>query len=127
MVYVSEISSGYGLQIEKLINNAKNEDRPLNSAEKNLIKKLRKKQTEYLNRSLARISEENPDKVSQKKANGLKMSPVTLSEAHQYVTDLYGKPKMMQGTNTPLAWAIASLYKAMKTEYRVIKKLNNLQ
>ena len=121
---VSEISTGYGMQILKLLNNAKKEHRSLNPEEKRLVNQLKKKQTEYLNRALSRISAEKPDSVNQKKANGLSMSPVTLSEAHQYVTDLNGKPKMMQGTNTPLAWAIASLYKAMKTQYRVIKKLN---
>ena len=122
---VSEISTGYGMQIEKLLNNARKENRKLNSTEVKLVKKLRKKQTEYLNRALSRISAEHPDTVHQSKANGLSMSPVTVSEAHQYVTDVNGKPKMMQGTNTPLAWALASLYKALQKEYAVIKKLNS--
>ena len=123
---VSEMSTGYGLQIEKLLYNAKNENRELNSKEIKLIKKMRKKQTEYLNRALSRISEEHPDKSYQYKANGLSMSPVTLSEAHQYVTDINGKPKMMQGTNAPLAWALASLYKALKQEYKIIDKLSEI-
>ena len=91
-----------------------------------LIAKLRKKQAEYLNRALSRISAENPNKVYQYKANGLSMSPVTVSEAHQYVTDINGKPKMMQGTNAPLAWALASLYKALKQEHITIQKTVNV-
>ncbi|MBQ7450314.1 hypothetical protein IJS77_02760 [bacterium] len=120
---VSEMSTGYGKQIEKLLDNVKKENRKLNPTEIKLVKKLREKQTEYLNRALSRISAENPDRVYQYKANGLSMSPVTVSEAHQYVTDLNGKPKMMQGTNTPLAWALASLYKALRQEYKIIEKL----
>ena len=122
---VSEMSTGYGRQIEKLLDNAKRENRNLTKQEMKLIEKLKKKQTEYLNRALARISAEYPDKVYQYKANGLSMSPVTVSEAHQYVTDLNGKPKMMQGTNTPLAWALASLYKALRQEHKIIAKLDN--
>ena len=123
---VSEMSTGYGKQIEKLLNNAKKENRKINKQEMKLIAKLRKKQAEYLNRALSRISAENPNKVYQYKANGLSMSPVTVSEAHQYVTDINGKPKMMQGTNAPLAWALASLYKALKQEHITIQKTVNV-
>ncbi len=118
---VSEISTGYGKQIEKLVVNAKRENRELSLNEIKLIKKLKQKQTEYLNRALSRISDENPDKINQIKANGLKMPRVTVSEAHQYVTDVDGKPKMLQGTNAPLAWALSSLYKAMRQEALTIK------
>ena len=117
---VSEMSTGYGKQLEKLINNAQKENRDLTNEEKELALKLKKKQTEYLNRALARISDENPDKINQIKANGMSMPPVTVSEAHQYVSDLYGHHKMLQGTNAPLAWALASLYKAIKQEDKTL-------
>lgn len=118
---VSEMSTGYGKQIEKLVLNAKREKRELNQNEVKLIKKLKQKQAEYLNRALSRISDENPNKINQIKANGLQMPSVTVSEAHQYVTDVNGKPKMLQGTNAPLAWALSSLYKAMRQEALTIK------
>ena len=123
---VSEMSTGYGKQIEKILSAVKREKRTLTKEEKLLIRTLRKKQTEFLNRALARISGEKPTAANQLKANGLNMPSVTVSEAHQYVTDINGKTKMMQGTNAPLAWALASLYKALQTEHHVIKKLNNI-
>ena len=123
---VSEMSAGYGMQILKLINNAQKEGRGLSDFEKDFIKnnKLIEKQTEYLNRALARISSENPDKVGQIKANGLGMPSCTVSEAFQYVTDVNGRHKMVQGTNAPLAWAIASLFKALQVYKEVQDKLN---
>lgn len=117
---VSEISTGYGKQIEKLIKFAKKEKRSLNNEEIKLVNELRQKQTEYLNRALARISDEHPEQINQIKANGLNMPPVTVSEAHQYVTDTNSKAKMLQGTNAPLAWALSSLYKALNESHVVM-------
>ena len=54
------------------------------------------------------------------------MPSVTVSEAHQYVTDTNGKTKMLQGTNAPLAWALASLYKAIQKEFSIIRKMGSL-
>ena len=122
---VSEMSTGYGMQIEKILHNAKREQRNLTSEEAALVKKLKKKQTEFLNRAIARISDENPNEINQIKANGLNMPSVTVSEAHQFVTDTNGKEKMMQGTNAPLSWAVASLYKALKKQQSVLEKLNS--
>lgn len=121
---VSDMSVGYGKQIEKLIKLAKNEKRKFTKEEKQLITILRAKQTEYLNRALARISDENPQKISQIKANGLDMPSVTVSEAMQYVSDVNGKNKMVQGTNAPLAWAVSSLYNALQEEKLIMKSLN---
>ena len=121
---VSDMSVGYGKQIEKLIKLAKKEKREFSKEEKQLIKILRSKQTEYLNRALARISDENPQKINQIKANGLDMPSVTVSEAMQYVSDVNGKTKMIQGTNAPLAWAVSSLYNALQEEKLIIKSLN---
>lgn len=121
---VSDISVGYGKQIEKLIKLAKKENRDFTQEEKQLINTLKAKQTEYLNRALARISDENPQSINQIKANGVDMPSVTVSEALQYVTDVNGKPKMVQGTNAPLAWAVSSLYNALKEEKLIIQALN---
>ena len=121
---VSDMSVGYGKQIEKLIKLAKKENREFTKEERQLIKILRAKQTEYLNRALARISDENPQKINQLKANGLDMPSVTVSEAMQYVSDVDGKTKMIQGTNAPLAWAVSSLYNALREEKLIIKSLN---
>ena len=121
---VSDMSVGYGKQIEKLIKLAKEENRGFTAEEKQLIKVLKAKQTEYLNRALARISDENPQAINQIKANGLSMPSVTVSEAFQYVTDVNGAHKMVQGTNAPLAWAVSSLYDAIQEEKLIMKSLN---
>lgn len=123
---VSDMSVGYGKQIEKLIKLAKSEKRQFTKEEKQLIKFLHAKQSEYLNRALARISDENPKAINQIKANGLDMPSVTVSEALQYVSDVNGKTKMIQGTNAPLAWAVSSLYNAVQEEKLIIKSLNAL-
>ncbi len=121
---VSDMSVGYGKQIEKLIKLAKKEKRDFTSEERQLIKTLKSKQTEYLNRALSRISDENPKEINQIKANGLDMPGVTVSEALQYVTDVNGKTKMIQGTNAPLAWAVSSLYNALQEQKLILKSLN---
>ena len=54
------------------------------------------------------------------------MPSVTVSEALQYVSDVNGKTKMIQGTNAPLAWAVSSLYNAVQEEKLIIKSLNAL-
>ena len=123
---VSEMSTGYGKQIEKILKPAIKNKRSLNQAEIELVNQLRKKQTEYLNRALARISSEHPEKDMQLKSNGEKMPPVTLSEAHQYITDIERKPKMLHGTNSPLAWAVASLYKSLHQQAKTTKMLDDI-
>ncbi len=118
---VSEMSTGYGKQLEKLLEMTK--DREPDKEELALINKTKVKQTEYLNRALARISEENPKAKNQYKANGLDVPPVTISEAHQWVSDLNGEDKMVQGTNAPLTWAVASTYKALALQEKIIEKM----
>ena len=120
---VSEMSTGYGKQIEKLLKFVKEQKRGLSLSEMRLLKNLEQKQNEYLNRALARVSSETPNKDWQFKANGMAVPPTTISEAHQYVINLNGDKKMLQGVNSPLAWAHASLYKALHQKAIVIKML----
>lgn len=117
---VSDMSVGYGKQIEKIIKNAKLNNRKLSAEEIELIEFAKKKQTEYLNRSIARITDENPSDIYQIKANGLDVPRVTLPEAYQYVTDINQQPVCIPGVNVPLAWALASLYNAFKQQYKTL-------
>ena len=64
-----------------------------------------------------------PDGIGQIKANGYSMPPVIVSEAFQYVSDLKGNHKKIQGTNAPLAWALASLYKSISIYKEVLSAL----
>lgn len=107
---VSEMSAGYGKQLQKYIK-ALNGAKPT-AQQSAYIEKLKEGQTRLYNKMLARISDENPAAIHQVKANGLPMPKNTISEATQYVTDLNGQPSMVSGTNAPLAWALASGKKA---------------
>lgn len=111
---VSDMSAGYGKQVEKIVQNAKENNRNLTDEENSLVKYAKLKQTEYFNRSIARITDENPSKIHQIKANGLEVPKITLPEAYQYVTDVNNKKVCIPGINVPLAWALASLYSALK-------------
>lgn len=121
---VSDMSVGYGKQIEKIIYNAKNNNRDLTKEEILLVNHAKLKQTEYFNRSIARITDENPQEIHQIKANGLEIPKVTLPEAYQYVTDLDNKKVCIPGINVPLAWALASLYNALKQQNKTLELLN---
>lgn len=104
---VSDMSKGYGVQLEKLIDSIKNENRIPVDEEKALMEKLLKKETEYINRSFARITGENAIK-----ANGEACAPYKVPEAYQAITNEKDKVVFVPGTNTPLAWAQASLLDA---------------
>ena len=85
--------------------------------------------TEYLNRSLARVTENNPTEKSQITANGVKCQSFCVPEAYQHVSSLKkdengnSKEVLIPGINTPLAWATASLFKAMNQCRGNIKEL----
>jgi len=105
---VSDIAKGYGTQIKKITDSITKENRFVSGAEESILRKLLAKETEYINRSYARISGENSFK-----ANGKPCSAYKVPEAIQAVTDnKRGGVKYVIGTNTPLAWAQASLLDA---------------
>jgi hypothetical protein len=134
---VSDMAKGYGVQLKKLLNlaeNKKNKGETLSDTEKDLIKKTYQKETEYINRSYARIT------GNCVKANGRDCSEFALPESYMAVSTLYltnpynrglndrmKKRTYLPGTNTPLAWAQSSLYdasKLFKQNLEIMEKLN---
>lgn len=124
---VSDMSAGYGKIFEKMVNLIG--DKKPSQEQTKLLKFIKAKQTEYLNRAISRKSPKNPQAVNQIKANGLLVPSHALAEAHQWVSTLnsHGKPAMMQGTNAPLAWATSSSYNALNEMSKTVglaQKLN---
>ena len=125
---VSDMSTGYGLQLRKLINLYKlckfNKQK---SILETIIGKVFIKETEYINRAYARITD--CDKVL--KANGVKGLSFAIPEAYQHVTLITKQENKIlstaiPGINTPLAWAQASLLKACMVYERNLIELHNL-
>ena len=78
-------------------------------------------QTEYINRSYARIT---PKKMT--KSNGYSCPAFKLPEAYEAVTLKNGLIKYVPGAHTPLTWAESSLYKASNNFLKNLKKIEEL-
>ncbi len=110
---VSEISKGYGKVVETLINEINK-----NGASPKINKLLdyaMKKETEFINRSYARITPKRTVKSNRYSCPGYKVP-----EAYEAVTTKNGV-KFVPGAHTPLTWAESSLFEASELF------LNNLQ
>lgn len=121
---VSDISKSYGIQLKKLLEILKKENRKPSFEENKLIKECLKGQTEFINRAYGRITGLNLTK-----ANGRKCNAFEVPESYMAVTttDNIKKPDKnvyLPGTNTPLAWAKSSLYEASKL---MAENLNTLE
>lgn len=116
---VSEISKSYGKIAQSLLDKIE-KDRGATPEAKQLLDYSLKKQTEYINRSYARITGKHCYK-----ANGKKCPEYQIPEAYQAVTDSKGEIKFVPGTHTPLTWAQASLYDASKLYLDNIQRYNH--
>ncbi len=104
---VSEISCAYGTIAKNLINHLKRQ--PHDKYASKLLTIALDKQTEYINRSYARIT---PAKIT--KSNKYSCPAYRVPEAYEAVTTKNGRIKYVPGAHTPLTWAEASLFKASK-------------
>lgn len=118
---VSDISKGYGIQLRKLLDYFENKPEKITERENKLKNFLLDKQTEYINRSYARITGENSYK-----ANGQPCPAWQVPEAYQAVTTSQGE-KFVPGTHTPLAWAQSSLYDASKLLLENLQKIEKIK
>lgn len=123
---VSAMAEGYGMQLSKLLDIIENSKRQPTDEEKKLIRELYVKESEYINRSYARLTD-----VNTTKSNGKESPSFAAPEAFQAVTavDKTGKTNLvyMPGIHTPLTWAAASLYSAsviMSENLNRIEKLD---
>ena len=78
-------------------------------------------QTEYINRSYARIT---PPKMS--KSNGYSCYGYKLPEAYEAVSLKNGKVKFVPGAHNPLTWAESSLHKASNLYIENLKKIEEM-
>ena len=102
---VSEISKGYGAVVKQLSQYLKEhpEDEEKGTA---LLNKALELETEYINRSYARITPEGTTK-----ANGYPCPAFKVPEAYEAVTTMNGEVKFVPGAH-PLTWAESSLKSA---------------
>lgn len=114
---VSEISRAYGKIAKNLLDNV-NKTGTLSQNAKKLLSIAMNGQTEYINRSYARITPKGMTK-----SNGYRCPAYRLPEAYEAVSTKIGI-KYVPGAHTPLTWAESSLYKASE-EY--LKNLKNIE
>ena len=116
---VSEISSAYGSILKNLLNNVAN-TKQMTQLDKKLIKIALNGQTEYINRSYARIAAKNSVK-----SNGYSNMSYKVPEAYEAITLKNGQVKYVSGAH-PLTWAASSLHKASTLFADNLEKLEKL-
>lgn len=116
---VSEISKGYGKVAENLMNEIQKNG--TNSKIQKLLDYAMKKQTEFINRSYARITPKNAVK-----SNKYSCPAYKVPEAYEAVTTKHGI-KFMPGAHTPLTWAESSLFEASELFLTNLQKFSQLR
>lgn len=101
---VSEIAKGYGTVVKNMADNISKNG--LTSKNKRLLDYALKKETEFINRSYARITPKNMTK-----SNRYSCPAYKIPEAYEPVATKSGI-KFIPGAHTPLTWAESSLYEA---------------
>lgn len=103
---VSELANAYGSVAKNLLDHIESTGVRTSKTEK-LLNMAMKGETEYINRSYARITPKNMTK-----SNGYSCPAYRLPEAYEAVTTKSGKVKFVPGAHSPLTWAESSLFKA---------------
>lgn len=116
----SDISKSYGTAAKRLLDKI-DEEKRVDAKTIELLNKAIQKQTEYINRSYARITGKNTFK-----ANGKECPSFQLPEAYQAVTNSKGEILFVPGTHTPLGWAQSSLYDASKLYLENLNRFEKL-
>ena len=114
---VSEIADGYGAVARQIIEEV-NEKGFMTSKEFKYLQIAMRGQTEFINRSYARIT---PKGLT--KSNMYSCPEYKVPEAYEAVTCKNGQVKYVPGAHNPLTWAEASLYKASENFLKNLKML----
>ena len=117
---VSEISDGYGAIVGQLLDNIEHKG-SITDKDIKLIKAALRGQTEFINRSYARIT---PKRMT--KSNMYSCPAYKVPEAYEAVTCKNGKIKYVPGAH-PLTWAAASLYKASNRFLENLKRIEGME
>lgn len=126
--FQSQMSVGYVKLLNELNSAVKDGSVSLNDETINLAKNLKEMADLNLNRSLARITDEDPSASHQIKANGEASPAWAVPEAYQAVTSINPESKEVEtkytvGINTPLSWGQCGLYKAFYSYEKVLEHL----
>lgn len=114
----SEVAAAYGSIADGLIKNIKAKGN-ISARDKELLGKAMEKETEYINRSYARITPKGMTK-----SNGYSCPEYKVPEAYEAVTTPRGI-KYVPGAHT-LTWASSSLHKASRIFEKNLKDLTEL-
>ncbi len=104
---VSDLARGYGTQVQRLL--ASLGKRPPTPRERALIDEGLAKETRALNRAYARITG-----TGTVKSNGKDAPAFAVPEAFEAVSAVDGTTRYLPGADTPLGWAVASLFGASR-------------
>lgn len=118
---VSEIASAYGAVAKNLLENIQTKG-SITPKDKKLLSIAMNGQTEYINRSYARITPNNMTK-----SNGYSCYGYKLPEAYEAVSLKNGQVKYVPGANNPLTWAESSLMKASNSYLDNLKQMERLE
>ena len=118
---VSEIANAYGSIAGNLLNHVEKTGEMSGKTQK-LLKMAINGETEYINRSYARITPKNMTK-----SNHYSCPSYRLPEAYEAVTTKNGKIKYVPGAHSPLTWAESSLYKASEQYLSNLEKVEKLK
>lgn len=121
---VSDISKGYGVQLEKILKRVKKEKRTPNQDEMELIKRTLDGEVEHINRGYARVTGEGTVK-----SNGKPSSSWEVPESYMAVTSLKDIDKNEEKNylpGMPLSWAKASLDDASEKMLSNLKMLEEM-
>jgi hypothetical protein len=121
---VSELSLGYGRQLDKLLTLLQQQHRFPSVTETTLIQCSLQAETHYLNRAYARVTGEGQNGQPLVKANGEPCPSYKVPEAYQYVsTRQFGPLVAMPGLNTPLALRYAHNFCELPTTKKRVEFL----
>lgn len=126
---VSDVSKGYGKQLEKLLSLIKKDPDNATVETMQLVKEAYQKETEFINRAYARITPS--DSIA--KSNGEECPTCALPEAYQQVSTLKSNGKggketaLLPGWNTPLTWAKSSLHSASEQYLKNLTQLEEMK
>ena len=124
---VSDMAYGYTAQIFKLINGVKSKEEFLKNKKRlELLNACFSKACEYINRGYSRITGVEAEGDLLTKANGQLSTEFAVPEAYQHVTSLNDETVLLIGVNSPLSWAMSSLFKASTVFKIVLNKLDRL-
>ena len=123
---VSDVAYGYAYQASRILDVLHNERRNATNTEHELIQRAMGEAAVFVNRSLARLTDRRDELYPSVKSNGRYAPAFAVPEAYEFVSTLDPAVagRVLAGAHTPLAWARASLYRALMQYYANLERMN---